>query len=311
MDVYLDIRETPLGTFRFGQWRQPLGMDGLTSVKDLTFLERALPFAFLPFRQIGFGVFDHSRDETITWAASVYRFPTDAFGGNVGDNGGVGMATRGTFAPWITRDGRQLIHLGGGYSGGDPANDVVRYRNQPEFFISETGGADLVPIGVPTNVPPFVDTGAIPTHTFHLFSVEGGLVLNSLYMQSEVLYAVIDRIDQPTTSFSGAYAQAGYFLTGEIRPYNRTNGVFGRVKPLDNFGHGGCGAWELAARWSYLDLNDEDIAGGRLNDVTVGVNWYLNSNTKFQFNWIQAFLDNPAFGDSNADIFAFRGQVDF
>ena len=31
MDVYLDIRDTRLGTFRFGQWRQPLGMDGLTS----------------------------------------------------------------------------------------------------------------------------------------------------------------------------------------------------------------------------------------------------------------------------------------
>jgi phosphate-selective porin OprO and OprP len=311
MDVYLDVRDTPVGTFRFGQWRHPIGMDALTSVKELTFLERALPFAFLPFRQIGMGVFDHSGDETLTWAISGFRFPTDTYGGNIGDNGGYGLATRVTFAPWLTEDGSRLLHLGGAYSFGDPANDRVRYRNQPEFFVSETGGADLVPGGVPTNVPPFVDTGPINANNFNIFSAEGGLVLGSLYMQSEAIYAVVNQIGGPTVSFAGAYAYAGYFLTGEIRPYNRTSGVFGRVKPLNNFGAHGLGTWEVAARWSYIDLNDGNITGRRMNDFTAGANWYLNPRTKFQFNYIHAFLDDPTLGDSNADIFAFRGQVDF
>jgi len=311
MDVYLDIRDTKVGTFRFGQWRHPIGMDGLTSAKELTFLERALPFAFLPFRQIGLGAFDHSQDETMTWAVSAFRFPTDAFGGNVGDNGGYGLASRVTLAPWITEDGSGLVHLGAAYSFGDPANGRVRYRNQPEFFISETGGADLVPSGVPTNVPPFVDTGSIMANNFNIFAAEGGLVLGSFYMQSEAIYAVVNQTGGPTASFSGAYAYAGYFLTGEVRPYNRKNGVFGRVKPLRNFGLSGLGALELAGRWSYIDLNDENISGGRMNDVTAGLNWYLNPRTKFQFNYTHAFLNQTAFGNSDADLLVMRGQIDF
>ncbi len=313
MDVYMDIKDLPLlGKLRIGQWRQPFGMDGQTSVKELTFLERGLPFAFLPFRQIGLGFQNHSADESVTWAASVFRFPTDAFGGNVGDNGGHALATRVTAVPWSTVDGSQLLHLGAGYSFGDPANARVRYRNQPEFFVSETGGADLVPAGVPASVPPFVDTGPIAARNFNLLAAEGGLLLGSLYMQSEAIYALVNQSGGPDLSFSGVYVMAGYFLTGEVRPYNRKAGVFGRVKPLENFSSsGGRGAWELAGRWSYLDLNDRNIVGGRLNDVTLGMNWYLNPRTKFQFNYIHAFLESPAFGGSDADIFAWRGQIDF
>jgi len=313
MDVYLDIRDLPLlGSVRIGQWRQPFGMGGQTSVKELTFLERGLPFAFLPFRQIGIGFRNHSQDEDVTWAASMFRFPTDAFGGNVGDNGGYALATRVTALPWYSEDETRLVHLGAGYSFGDPANDKVRYRNQPEFFVSETGGAALVPAGVSPSVPPFVDTGSIATTNFNLFNAEGGLVLGSLYLQSEAIYALVNQTGGPDLSFSGAYAMAGYFLTGEVRSYNRKAGVFGRVKPLNNFSSAsGGGAWEVAARWSYLDLNDKNIAGGQLNDVTLGLNWYLNPRTKFQFNYIHAFLDNPTFGNSDADIFAWRGQIDF
>jgi len=313
MDVYVDIRQLPvLGNLRIGQWRQPFGMDGQTSVKDLTFLERGLPFAFLPFRQVGIGFFDHSRDERITWAVSAFRFPTDAFGGNVGDSGGYALASRITILPIDSEDGAHLLHLGAAYSFGDPSNNRVRYRNQPEFFVSETGGADLVPAGVPSSVPPFVDTGPIFTNNFNLFAAEGGLTWGSFYMQSEAIAAVVNQQAGPDLAFSGAYAYAGYFLTGEVRPYNRTAGVFGRVKPLNHFGSdGGIGAWEVAARWSYIDLNDENIRGGRLNDITFGLNWYLNPRTKFQFNYIHAFLDNATTGDSEANVFALRGQIDF
>jgi phosphate-selective porin OprO/OprP len=201
--------------------------------------------------------------------------------------------------------------LGGAYSFGDPANDRVRYRSQPEVFISETGGADLVPAGVPSNVPPFVDTGPIDTKNFNLFAAEAAFRCRSFYMQSEAIFAAVKQLDGSHTSFSGAYAYAGYFLTGEVRPYNRTAGVFGRVKPLNDFGICGSGAWEVAGRWSYLDLNDANISGGRLNDLTFGLNWYLNQRTKFQLNYIHAFLDDSNFGKSVAEIVVWRGQIDF
>ncbi len=313
MDVWLEIEEVDgANNLRIGQFRTPFGMDGQTSVKELTFLERALPAAFLPFRQIGALYYGTNEDDSATWAIAGFRYPTDTFGGNVGDNGGFGMATRITKVLGDCEDGNGLFHLGAGYSFVDPASDLVQYQNQPEVFVSETGGAALVPAGVPTNVPPFVNTGLIPTDNVNLFNVELAAAQGSFYAQSEAFYTVVNQKVGNRLTFSGAYAHAGYFLTGEKRAYNRKNGVFGRVKPDSNFGDcGGTGAWEIAGRWSYIDLNDENIQGSRLNDLTAGLNWYLNPYTKFQWNYIHAMLDSPLNGDSSADIFAMRAQVDF
>jgi len=316
MDVWLQLEDVHGGNVRIGQYRNPFGMDGLTSVKELPFLERALPFAFLPFRQIGAMYSTYTEAENVTWAISGFRFPTDAFGGNVGDNGGYGMATR--ITTLLVDSDNGVVHLGGGYSFIDPANDLIRYRNQPEFFVAETGGAGLVPAGVPTNVPAFVDTGLIPTSNVNLFNAELGASHGAFHTQGEVFFAQVDQAGAgPSLTFPGAYAHAGYILTGESRPYNRKSGVFGRVVPRNPYGDGGCGAWEVAARWSYIDLNDGNVQGGHLNDVTLGLNWYLNRYTKFQLNYIHAFLgSSPAtagavVNNSNADIVALRAQVDF
>ena len=73
----------------------------------------------------------------------------------------------------------------------------------------------------------------------------------------------------------------------------------------------GTGAWEVAVRGSWIDLNDDDIRGGELTDVTLGVNWYMNAYAKMQFNYIHAFQRSPAFGSSNADVYAMRASLDF
>jgi len=52
-----------------------------------------------------------------------------------------------------------------------------------------------------------------------------------------------------------------------------------------DFGHGGWGAWELASRYSFVNLNDADVHGGRLSMVTGEVNWYLHSHVKWRFNY--------------------------
>ncbi len=42
-----------------------------------------------------------------------------------------------------------------------------------------------------------------------------------------------------------------------------------------------------------------------------GLNWYLNSYAKIQFNYIRADLTNSAFGNSVANIYGLRAQFDF
>lgn len=309
MDVWMEIRDViGGGNLRIGQYRQPIGMDGLTNVKELTFIERALPFALLPFRQIGAMWHTTGPDDASTFALSLFRFPTGPFGGNFGDNGGYSFATRVTGLLVDDGDGA-LVHVGGAFSFMDPSNDAVRYRDQPEFFVSETGGAATP---VPSPVPPFVDTGAIPTDNISLLGAELAGRFGQLHLQSELLVSVVQRIGAGSVVFPGMYVQAGYLLTGEVRPYNRKAGVLGRINPNSPFSSsGGRGAWEVAARWSYLDLSDASIRGGKLNDLTFGLNWYLNPHTKFQFNYIIAFLDSPVNNHSTAGIATLRAQVDF
>ena len=305
MDVWLELRDTPwLNNLKIGQFRQPVGLDGLTSVRELTFIERGLPFAFLPFRQIGVMSSTADEERGITWALSGFRFPTTVFGNQAGDNGGYGAATRLTHVLAENADG-DVIHIGSAWSFIDPSNDRIRYLSQPEFVIGAIVG------GIPLAVPPFVDTGFLAARHTELFTLELASTYGPFHAQAE---AIRTRVRQPGGSaltFSGVSAQAAWILTGEHRPYNHRSGVLGRVVPQCDFGDRGPGAWEAAVRWSLLDLNDGAVTGGRLNNATVGLNWYLNRFTKLQLNYLHAFLNRAPVGRSNADMVLVRAQVDF
>jgi phosphate-selective porin OprO and OprP len=318
MDVWVDVHEVPLfGNVRIGQWRQPFGLDELTSVRELTFLERPTGFAFAPFRQTGIGFHNNNEDQTVTWAASVYGFPTDAFGDSLGDKG-YGTAERITGLLLDDDCDHRVLHVGAGHVLTVPNNAGASYRNTPEY-----GGPFGGPAGNVGDVPFFVNTGVLNYDSANLLNAELAGVYQSFHWQSEARYAIVD-IGGDTIALPSAYVQGAYLLTGEVRPYNRQAAVLGRIKPLRPWGDcGGCGAWELAARYSYINLNPAapfsaggagllagQPPGGALNDVTLGLNWYLNANLKFQFNYIRAML-NVADMESSTDIVAFRTQLDF
>jgi len=75
-----------------------------------------------------------------------------------------------------------------------------------------------------------------------------------------------------------------YFLTGEHWGYDRRQGRLRRPKVNENaflvrdedgkLCHG-LGAWEVAYRYSWVDLNDNGIDGGQTSQHTFGLNWYL------------------------------------
>ena len=109
--------------------------------------------------------------------------------------------------------------------------------------------------------------------------------------------------------FYGFYAQASYMLTGETRPYRAEYGTFARPRPAREFrdGHGGKGAMELAFRFSRIDLDDEGVSGGRLNDLSVGFNWYPVHRTRVMLNYILANRSDA----EPVSIFQGRLQVAF
>ena len=108
-----------------------------------------------------------------------------------------------------------------------------------------------------------------------------------------------------------------YFLTGESPNYKTSSGIFGRVTPNRPFKPttGDWGAWQIAARYSWIDLRDGDINGGEEQNVTAALNWHLYSNIRLQFNYTYADVDDTGDVLSNAsgEIHAFqtRAQIEF
>lgn len=292
-DVYIEFLRVPVvGTIRVGQFKEPFSLDQLTSSNHITFMERSLADALVPGRSTGLMLTSSQCAQRMTWAVGAFR-DTDLFGDDVGD-GDYNIIARVTGLPWFADDGRQLVHVGAAYRWSNPNEDTQRFRARPESHLA----------------PILVDTGNfVATRTQHLGG-EVAVVYGPLSIQGEATYAINNQPAAATAKFFGFYTQASYFLTGEHRVYKPEEAAFGRVAPRRNaFVDGGIGAWELAARFSQLDVADAGagIAGGTLRDMTAGVNWYLNPNARIMVNYVHSKVT----GIGSANIAQARLQVDF
>ena len=127
-------------------------------------------------------------------------------------------------------------------------------------------------------------------------------------MQSEYARADVDAVGMSDPAFDAFSIEASYFLTGGTRAYNAGEGAFDRPKLKNIYGDEGSGEVELALRFSTIDLNDGDVAGGEMDVWTFGVNWWLNPHTKVQLN-VQR-IDAEDLGQK-VNAVGMRFQVDF
>jgi len=295
-DMWVSLNDLgPAGDLRIGFAKEPFSLEELTSGKFTTFMERALPNALVPRRATGFQLMNAPLAQRMTWAVGGFR-STDDLGRGFGDEAAYNITARVTGLPFF-EEGRYL-HLGGSYThqfrGGSA---TASYDARPESDLADK----------------LVDTGSIPTHGQDILGLEGALIWGPFSLQSEFISSWVDR-DRDRDGggnpfFWGVYAQASYFLTGESRPFDTFEGVFGRVHPEHDFNPGKrhWGAWEVAARYSYLDLDSASIRGGILGDVTLGLNWYLYPNFRWMLNYVYSHLNGA--GDSN--VAEMRFQVDY
>lgn len=120
------------------------------------------------------------------------------------------------------------------------------------------------------------------------FGIEAAAVSGPFHIQAEYADGTIDGQDA-----DGFYVQAGYVLTGEVRPYK--GGSFKRVSP-----EGKAGAWEVVARYEDGDGNFSDIELGRTDAkaYTIGVNYYVNKRIRVGVNYTDG-EDNLSDDDGN------------
>lgn len=294
-DVFMAFRNFPLGTLRVGQFKEPFSLDELTSSNNIAFMERALAVnAFAPARNIGVMLSDSAFDRQVTWAAGVFReTASDRIADmRLDDMDGYNLTGRLTYNPIYDNDGASVLHLGTAYTYKD--RDSASFGSRPE---ARTAGS-------------WVGTGNIDdVSNSGIVGLEAAWVEGPFSLQGEYMKAMVSRTaGSPNVDFDGYYVQASYWLTGEHRSYNRGSGSFGFVRPNSPLGKdGGWGAWEIAGRYSHLDLNDGPVEGGKLDTYTLGLNWHLTNNTRVMWNYVYADRDKVG----KANLYQMRLQTHF
>lgn len=316
-DFWVNWKGLPVvGNVRIGSHKPLVAMEHMTSSKYLNFMERSLAFdAFVELGDNGFmpgvSLWRNLLDQHLFVGAGVFR-PNirNIFGWNVGD--GEWLATaRVAGTPYYRDHGRYLVHLGLGALHSTADDNVIRFRARP-----------LVRNG-PAVLHNTIAQIQGDLHNYSLVVPEFLAIWGPLSVAAEWYGAFVHQ--RPTGEFArvgtqghvveggrgslfyhGGYVEVGYFLTGESRNYSRTFMCLDRqlvhetAFAVENEEGGHCcgrGAWQLLARFDYLDLDNKGVNGGIINNLTLGVNWYLNPNSKLQFNYVLAHRNATEYHD--------------
>lgn len=293
-DVFIELNKLPIkGNLRVGHFKEPLRLEALTSSKYITFMERGLPIAFAPERNTG-AMYHTTFGEKLSIQSGVFR-NSDAFGNNKSATNNVNITSRITYL--AISDGDKLLHLG--------ISNSIRKNSDNDYGFSSRAenhmGSELLSVEFTNQVK-----------DVNIIAGEMAYVNSSLSLQGEVIQTTVNtEIGQGNTPFTheiiSYYGQVSYFLTGENRPYKSSLAGFGRVKPKNNYGENGWGALEVAARFSAIDMKED----GSLEDFTIGLNWYLNPNTRVMLNYVMGELTNGVGEVTTENAVMMRIQLDF
>ena len=230
----------------------------MTSSKYIVFMERAISAVFNPGRNVGISGHNTFLDGRMRYALGGFHATNDSgFGFKDTDGTTYHITGRVTGLPYWEDGGKKLVHLGFDYSHQftGSGGTGIRYRERPEAHLA--GRYVNARVGL-------TPAGDIDTDGIDLFTTEFAAVWNSLSLQAEWQASLLDRRNAQSALLWGAYGQVGWFVTGEHRHYSPTYGNFGRTRLIETFdpADGTWGAFEVASRVSYLDLNDRGIRGG-------------------------------------------------
>jgi len=282
------------GRLRIGAFAPPASMDDATSTNGMPFLERAAISEVVR----GMAAADGRTGAALYADGKRWSLSAAVTGNTVGQqtfDEQLGFVGRLAFTPWVGEHG--LLHLA---------------VNTSAIIHPAAAGPDVAPAGAATNVRlreraesrvegvRLVDTGNIDAHRAVAWGLEAAAQYRAFTVQSEYSHIGVDRrasaLDNP--HFSGWYVMGAWTLTGQPRRYAMSSATFDAPKVDKPFSlkTGDWGVWELAARYSDLDLNDHAgvagsapvasaVRGGEQQIVTLGLNWYPNAAVRFQANY--------------------------
>jgi phosphate-selective porin OprO/OprP len=295
-DTFIGLTAVPLlREFRVGYFREPFSLDGATSSRFITFLERSPVNELDPARNWGVMGIWLSDDDRVTAQLGAFRDGTSSGGMSVGTGNAWALTGRLTGRPIYETDdvAFRVLHVGAAVSLRQPADGIVSYETSPQSNLLSL--ADSPP-------SPLLPSVSIPAKSQQLYNVQVAAVNGPWTVQAEWMGSAIQQASSGVVFFHGAYVAGSYFVTGEHRDYNPVTAAFDAVsvrKPVVKTAGSvqGTGAVELVARFSFFSTRSDDIppqptgqtfktvTGGMLYESTIGTNWYLNDYTRLMADY--------------------------
>ena len=267
-------------------------MERLMGGPYLAIFERSsVSDSLLPARNVGIVLNGTSRSERWTWAVGGFNDWIDA--SQSFDESAQQLVGRVPGLPYVSADKSNVFHLGLGLRYTD-AEEGLRYGTVPEVNLS----------------PDFVETGVFEADSSTTYDLEiswrrGPFWLHGEFLRNEV---AAPALGDPV--LGGYHVTASWILSGEMRPYNRRSGVFGRVPVARSVYQGGWGAWEVALRFSELDLTDGAIEGGEMQILSATAKWWLTTFFSFDTQYRHIELDRQPFERNVEEQVGLRGSSD-
>ena len=268
-DAYLELMPADGHAIRVGQFKQPFLLEDAVSDKATPLLEQSLVGVFAISRRIGV---EYARfGERGTLNAAVFGKRLD------GASESLGASLRGTWALPVGADSN--AHVGMSLATESPDNARASFSVAP--------GTSLTALRL-------ASTGAI-AGVDHLdrAAIEGLWMRGAWSLQAEVT-AVATRGDGPDFHGDAQSMLVTWSPSGDARSYKR--GVIGAPSTADGI------AWELALRWSAIDLDDGVVEGGRVQHIGFGATCYFNKHVRVIANVLR--LDSTRRGIADDPLVA-------
>lgn len=297
LDAYYEAAYIEEAQLRVGQFKEPFSHDRLATWYWHDYIERSIGGTNLaPGRDVGAMIHGRVLDRHLSYSVGIFNGDgTNRLDGNDDKD----LAARLEARPFRTSRSKWLkgLRLAASATVGRDENDGLGGRSLVDssrhpfltFAAGTTGGDDVVRAGA--DLVWLVGPASLTLEWMHIDQREvtrGGRK------------AAFEAHD--------AYIAMSYLLTGE----DKTIPVLVPDRPFDPIDWKGYGAWELVARFDWFHLEDDQLLRGgfatgtdQVVAGTLGVNWYLNSHVRLQFNYVASYFDDPV-GRAGDDLHSFQ-----
>jgi phosphate-selective porin OprO/OprP len=302
----------PFGV-RVGAFAPPAGIDDATSSGDLIFLERtsvadiARGIAGAPGRE-GINIYAQGARYLVSLAVTGNKTTESYYDEQQAVVGRAAFLAADTGSvKWLLDVDVTHVFKLADVAPGPGSPNTISLGNGPELAIDKLKT---------------VNTGAIDANALTEVGFETAAQSGRFYGQGGYFHFSIDRRTAlPDPDFSGWYALATFSLTGEARRYNAGRAAFDGPEPAHPLGKDGLGAWEVAARYSNIDLDympflgtaAGGVPGGAQTVWSLGLNWYPAPSLCFMldYNNLRVRHAEAPGNDISANAIGLRSQISF